>query len=116
MGGALFVLTQQIHMGIYFVENHAMHVLLLTSGRVGKIVRKHLETSNIDSLLYSIYRDDGLDVLPQGLEVQDDYQQHLDSLHPNLKWDLTCASEGGYLDLFLMLKNGKQPWRKKWNL
>ena len=87
------------------------HACTFTYLWVGKIVRKHLETSNIDSLLYSIYRDDGLDVLPQGLEVQDDYQQHLDSLHPNLKWDLTCASEGGYLDLFLMLKNGRIEWK-----
>ena len=29
----------------------------------------------------------------------------------NLKWDLTCATEGGYLDLFLMIKDCKVEWK-----
>ena len=87
------------------------HACNFTDLWVGKITRKHLETSNIDSILYSIYRDDGRDILTRGLEDQERYQQHLDSLHPNLKWDLTCAREGGYLDLFLMIKEGKIEWQ-----
>ena len=32
---------------------------------------------------------------------------HLDSLHPNLKWETVCGKEGAYLDLWLSLENGK---------
>ena len=72
-----------------------------------------LETSNINSILYSIYRDDGHDILTGGIADQEAYQKHLDGLHPNLKWDLTCAREGGYLDLFLLInQEGYIKWRK----
>ena len=87
------------------------HACTFTDLWVGKVVEKHLQTSNIDSVLYSIYRDDGLDILTRGLEDQPAYQEHLDSLHPNLKWDLNCAKEGGYLDLFIMLKDGKVEYK-----
>ena len=87
------------------------HACTFTDLWVGKVVRKHLATSNIDSVLYSIYRDDGLDILTRGLEDQAEYQRHLDGLHPNLRWDLTCASEGGYLDLFIMMKEGRVEWK-----
>ena len=83
------------------------HACTFTDLWVGKITDKHISTSNIDSILYSIFRDDGLDILARGMEDQARYQQHLDGLHPNLKWDLTCAREGGYLDLFLMIKDGR---------
>ena len=69
--------------------------------------QKHLESGNIDSGLYSIYRDDERDILTRGMEDQEAYQNHLDSIHPNLKWNLTCTTEGGYLDLLLMIKDGK---------
>ena len=45
------------------------------------------------------------------LEDQEKYQEHLNSLHPNLQWDLTCAREGGYLDLFVMIKDGRIEWK-----
>ena len=75
-------------------------------------MRKHLATSNIDSILYSIYRDDEVDILTNGLEDQQSYQEHLDSLHRNLKWDLACGKEGGHLDLFLKIdNNGRIQWQ-----
>ena len=89
----------------------ACHACTFTDIWVGKIIRKHLATSNIDSILYSIYRDDGHDILKNGLVDQPAYQRHLDSLHPNLKWDLACGTEGGYFDLFLMIKDGKIEWK-----
>ena len=67
----------------------------------------HTETSNIDSILFSIYRDDGLNILKNGKVDQPALQQHMESLHPNLTWDLNVEKEGGYLDLFLMIKDGK---------
>ena len=87
------------------------HACTFTDLWVGKVVEKHLQTSNIDSVLYSIYRDDGLDILKRGMEDQQAYQEHLDGLHPNLSWDLNCAKEGGYLDLFIMLKEGRVEYK-----
>ena len=67
------------------------HACSFTDIWVSRVVKRHIETSNIDSVLYSIYRDDGKDILVNGLVDQPAYQQHLDSLHPNLNWDLTCG-------------------------
>ena len=39
------------------------HACTFTDIWVGKITKKHLETSNIPSLLYSMFRDDGLYIL-----------------------------------------------------
>ena len=88
------------------------HACTFTDLRVGKVVDKHIQTSsNIDSVFFSIYRDDGKDILSRGMEDQEKYQRHLDGLHPNLKWDLTCATEGGYLDLFIMIKDRRVEWK-----
>ena len=70
-----------------------------------------MDSSNIDSVLFSIYRDDGVDILVNGKTDQQAYQREMDSLHPNLKWDLTCEKEGGYLDLFLMIKDRRIEWK-----
>ena len=74
-------------------------------------MKKHIRTSNIDSVFFSIYRDDGLDILKNGKVDEPALGQELDSLHPNVKWDVTCEKEGGYLDLFLMIKNGRIEWK-----
>ena len=74
---------------------------------MGTIVKRHIETSNIDSILFSLYRDDGLDILKNGKVDKPALQQHMDSLHSNLTWNLNVEKEGGYLDLFLMIKDGK---------
>ena len=70
-----------------------------------------MDSSNIDSVLFSIYHDDGVDILVNGKTDQQAYQREMDSLHPNLKWDLTCEKEGGYLDLFLMIKDRRIEWK-----
>ena len=69
---------------------------------------KHIESSTINSVLFSIYQDDGKDILLNGKADQEATQNHLDSLHPNLKWYLTCEKEGGYPDLFLMIKKKRE--------
>ena len=71
---------------------------------------KHIESSTINSVLFSIYQDDGKDILLNGKADQEAYQNHLDSLHLNLKWDLTREKEGGYPDLFLMIKKKREDW------
>ena len=60
----------------------------------------------MDSVLFSIYRDDAWDILNRGKTDQPAFQQELDSLHPNLEWDLIVEKEGGYLDLFLQIVDG----------
>ena len=37
----------------------------------------------------------------------ENFKTHLESLHPNLSFDLRSGKEGEYLDLWLMLKDGK---------
>ena len=83
------------------------HACDFTDIWMGTVVKKHVETSNIDSILFSIYRDYGLDILPNGKVDEPALGQYMDSLHPNLEWELNFEKEGGYLDLFLMIKNGK---------
>ena len=74
-------------------------------------MKTHLRTSNVDSVFFSIYRDDALDILKNGKVDHPALRQELDSLHPNVKWDVTCEKEGGYLDLFIMIKNGRIEWK-----
>ena len=38
-------------------------------------------------------------------------KDHLNNLHPNLTWKVEFAKEGGYLDLWLMIENGKIEWK-----
>ena len=35
----------------------------------------------------------------------------MDNLHPNLNWTVKSGQEGGYLDLWLMIENGRIEWR-----
>ena len=68
---------------------------------------KHIDSSNVDSVIFSINRDDAWDILKRGNADQPAFQKELDSLHPNLEWDLIVDKEGGYLDLFLQIVDGK---------
>ena len=60
------------------------HACDFTDIWIGTIVKKHIESSNIVSVLFSIYRDDDLDILKNGKVDQPAFQQQLDSLHPAL--------------------------------
>ena len=40
-----------------------------------------------------------------------EFQDHLNNLHPNLTWTVKCGREGGYLDLWIMIENGKLEWK-----
>ena len=78
---------------------------------MGDITQKHLDTCPVDTLHFSLYRDDGLDMLLNGLVEKRILEDHLNQLHPNLTWSVECAKEGGYLDLWLMLENGRIEWK-----
>ena len=58
---------------------------------------------------FSIYRDDGKDIIDE--EDIEEYTDQLNSLHPNLSWEVRTGKEGGHLDLWIMLKEGKIEWR-----
>ena len=64
------------------------HACDFTDIWMGTVVKKHVETSNIDSILFSIYRDDSLDILKNGKVDEPALRQEMDSLHPNLTWDI----------------------------
>ena len=55
---------------------------------VGDIVNKHIETNHIDSVIFSIYRDDSLDILRNGSLDEQNYKEHMDNLHDNIEWDV----------------------------
>ena len=64
---------------------------------VGDLVQEHVDTCPVDTLMFTIYRDDGLDLLLNRdiLEFKN---------HPNIKFSVHHGKEGEYLDLRLMLK------------
>ena len=79
----------------------------LTDIWIGPIEKNHVDTCLVDIDDFSIYRDDGLDILKNGVRDIPAYIDHLKTLHPNLDWDTVFGREGAYLDLFLSIENGK---------
>ena len=83
------------------------HICELTDVWIGSITEKHLQTCPVETVHFSIYRDDGLDILPGGEDDLPALVQHFDGLHQNLNWDFKYVKEGEYLDLIVKLKDGK---------
>ena len=75
---------------------------------VGGVVEKHVDTCPVETVHFSIYRDDGLDILVNGEMDLQQYKDHLNNLHPNLTFDIRSGKEGQYLDLWIVLKDGKK--------
>ena len=59
---------------------------------------------------FSIYRDDGLDIIINGAQDIDAFKEHMNNLHPNIQFDIQHGKEGEYLDLWLMLRD-KIEWK-----
>ena len=78
---------------------------------MGDITQQHVDTCPADTLHFTLYRDDGLDVLLNGEEELRIFKDHMNNLHPNLTWTMECGKEGGYLDLWLMIENGRIEWK-----
>ena len=78
---------------------------------MGDVTEKHLNTITIQTLHFILYRDDALDLLPNGDQMKRILTDHLNNLHENLTWTVEYAKEGGYLDLWLMLENGRIEWK-----
>ena len=78
---------------------------------MGEITAKHLDTCPVQTLYFQLYRDDGFDVLLNAEQDLGTFEDHLNNLHPNLQWTLKCGLEGSYLDLWLMIDNGRIEWR-----
>ena len=85
------------------------HACDFTDIWIGDIVKKFIEESPEITENFSIYRDDGRNLLKE--EQVPHFKEKLDSLHPNLKWDVKSGKEGGHLDLFIMIKDGRIEWR-----
>ena len=58
---------------------------------------------------FSIYRDDARNLLRE--EQVEDFKVNLDFLHPNIKGDVRAGKEGGHLDLYIMIKEGRIEWQ-----
>ena len=78
---------------------------------MGDVTQKHIDTCPVETLHFTLYRDDGLDVLLNGEQDLDAFVEHLNGLHQNPQWTVKCGHEGGYLDLWLMIENGRIEWR-----
>ena len=89
----------------------ACHACDFSDVWMGDITQKHLDTYPLSSLHFHLYRDDGIDLLMNGDQQRRILEDHLHNLHENLTWTVECVKEGGYLDLWLMLKNGIIEWK-----
>ena len=78
---------------------------------MGDVTQKHIDTCPVETLHFTLYRDDGWDILINGEQDLAAFEEHLNNLHQNLQWTVKCGREGGYLDLWLMIENGKIEWR-----
>ena len=85
------------------------HACDFTDIWIGDITEKLVETNPEITENFSIYRDDSLNIIKE--EQVAEYEEALDSLHPNLKFDVRTGKEGGHLDLYIMIKNGQIEWR-----
>ena len=88
----------------------ACHSCDFSDIRVGDLTQKHLDTCTVDTLQFSIYSDDGFDILINGSEDVQEYEEHLNNLHPNIKFDIRHGREGEHLDLWVMLRD-KIEWK-----
>ena len=77
---------------------------------VGDLTQKHVDNCPVETLKFTIYRDDALDILKNGARDIETYKAHLNSLHPNIEFDVRHGKEGEHLDLWLMLKE-KIEWK-----
>ena len=77
---------------------------------LGDVSEHHMNTCPIETLHFSLYRDDALEILNKEEEKRI-FSDHLNNLHPNLTWSVDCGTEGAYLDLWLMIQDGTIQWR-----
>ena len=73
---------------------------------------EQLETENIEHTEWTIFRDDGWDILIDADRDLPKFEEILGGLHPNIKWDLRISSEENehaleHLDLMIYIKEGK---------
>ena len=78
---------------------------------MGDITEHHINTCTVDTLKFHLYRDDGIDIILSGDQDKERLVNHLNNLHPNLTWTVDIAKEGGYLDLWLMIEEGRIEWK-----
>ena len=73
---------------------------------------EQLEAENIEHTEWTIFRDDGWDILIDADKDLPKFEEILEGLHPNIKWDLRISSEENshaleHLDLMIYIKEGK---------
>ena len=83
------------------------HACDVTDIWIGPIARNCNKNTTFEHTGFSIYRDDGFDVLINGISDIDNFKRHLEHIHPNVKWDVKYGREGEYLDMKIWIENGK---------
>lgn len=82
------------------------HACDLTDIWIGKIAKTFNEIINVKHVGFKIYREDGSDILSEENDLND-YSQKLQSLHPNIDWEIDAKNSCAYLDMELFIENGK---------
>ena len=60
------------------------HLCEMTDVWIGSITDKHLQTCPVETLHFSFYRDDGLDILPKGEDDLPTLKEHFDTYKPQM--------------------------------
>ena len=81
-------------------------------GELDEDLVENLETNNIEHTQWTVFRDDGWDVLLNADQDLPKFEEILEGLHPNIKWDVrTSSAEDNHalehLDLTIYIINGK---------
>ena len=81
-------------------------------GELDEDLVENMETHNIEHTQWTVFRDDGWDVLLNADQDLPKFEEILEGLHPNIKWDVrTSSAENNHalehLDLTIFIINGK---------
>ena len=73
---------------------------------------EQLDNESIEHTLWTIFRDDGWDILLNADEDLPKFEEILEGLHPNIKWEVRISDEENehaleHLDLTIYIKEGK---------
>ena len=91
-------------LGIAMGPSHACD---LTDIWINNILRDANTDIKVPHMGFTIYRDDGYDILINGYQDLEEYKSYLENVHRNIKWDIRTGKEAEYLDMFLYMENGR---------
>ena len=97
---------------------HACDYCDIFVGELDDDLVQKLADENIEHTPWKIFRDDGWLILLDADQDLPQFQELLEGLHPNIKWDVRVSSAENdhaleHLDLTIFIKEGKRNvWKK----